>query len=164
VTGSAPPPPAALADRLDRVLAAAVALVARIPDARLDWTPPGSDRALRDLGFHVLRLGLAYADGMDMGRLPESWLLERAPADLRDGAAIGRYGALVRGRLCGWFDGAGPGEYQREIAVFDGPATGHALLQRITARAAEHLARLHASLAALGVAPLDPLPDSPAPS
>ena len=163
MTGSAPPP-AVLAERLDRVLATAVALVTRIPDAQLRSTPPGSDRPLRDLGFHVFRLGLAFADGMDMGRLPEPWFEERAPADLHDGAAIGRYGALVRGRLGGWFDGAGPGEYGRIIAVFDGPQTGYALLERVTTRAVEHLGRLHAALAALGVRPLDPLPDGPAPS
>jgi hypothetical protein len=151
-------PPAELARRLDRILTAGQRLVEQVPDERMDWKPPQRDRSLRDLGFHLFRLSLAFADGMDMGEFPEGWLQERAPEDLRDGPAIARYGALVRGRLAGWFEGAGPGEYERVIRIYYGPQSGHDLLERTTWHAAQHLRQLHALLEELGVAPLDPLP------
>ena len=153
-------PPLELGARLDRILACAGTLVGSMPIRALDHTPPHGDRSGRDLAFQVFRLALAYVDGMDMGRLPESWLQEKAPPDLGDGPAVERYGALVRGRVSGWFEGAAPSEYARTIQVFDGPQNGHDLLERTTWQAAEHLRRLHALARDLGVTPLAPLPTS----
>lgn len=151
-------PPGELGARLDRILAATEELIAAMPSERLESRPPRRDRSLRDLGFHAFRLALAFADGMDLGRLPGSWLQDQAPPDLLDGPSIARYGALVRGRLAGWFEGAGPGEYARVIDVYDGPRTGHELLERTTWRAAQHLRQLHALAGELGLRPPRPLP------
>jgi len=118
----------------------------------------GLDPALRDLAFGLFRLGLGFADGMDLGRVPEGGRDEPAPADLLDGASVARYGALVRGRLAGWFEGAGPREFARVIAVPDGPRPAHELLERVTAAAATRLRALHDALASRGVAPREPLP------
>ena len=93
-----------------------------------------------------------------MGEFPEGWLQEKAPADLTDGASVVRYGALVRGRLGGWFEGAGDGEYARIIRVYYGPQSGHDLLERTTWHAAQHLRQLHVMATELGVAVPDPLP------
>jgi DinB family protein/glutaredoxin len=154
----APLPPPELARRLDRILAATERLIAEVPDAQMDHIPPERDRTLRDLAYHVFRLSLAFADGMDTGRVPREWLGQRAPADLRDGGAVARYGALVRGRLAGWFEGAAPREYARTIAVYYGPQSGHDLLERTTWHAAQHLRQLHAMLDRLGLPPREPLP------
>jgi hypothetical protein len=151
-------PPAELAARLDRFLAATGRLILALPPSALAYKPPQRDRDLLNLGFHVFRLALAFADGMDMGEFPEGWLQERAPADLTDGASVVRYGALVRGRLGGWFEGAGDGEYARIIRVYYGPQSGHDLLERTTWHAAQHLRQLHAMATELGVAVPDPLP------
>ena len=105
--------PRTLATRLDHILACTGRLVAALPATALAYKPPERDRDLRNLGFHVFRLALAFADGMDRGEFPEGWLQEKAPADLVDGPSIARYGALVRGRLAGWFEGAGDGEFAR---------------------------------------------------
>ena len=150
--------PLELGARLDRILDSAETLVASLPIRALDHELPQGDGSVRDLAFQVFRLSLAYVDGMDMGELPRAWLREAAPHDLIDGAAVARYGALVRGRISGWFEGAGPGEYGRTIATSDGPQKGHALLERITANAAQHLRRLHALAVELGSTPRDPLP------
>jgi hypothetical protein len=150
--------PAELAARLDRILAVALLLVARIPDERMGWRPDGGDAALADQGFHLFRLGLAFADGMDMGRYADGWRTEAAPADLTDGASVARYGALVRARLGGWFEGAGPGEYTRQIGGDAGACSGHELLARTVAEAATRLSRLHALLEGLGVRDLAPPP------
>ena len=140
-----PPPtlsPLELGGRLDRILAGAGQLVAALSVDAIDRRLPGGDGCVRDVAFQVFRRGLAYVDGMDMGTLPASWLDERAPDDLVDGPAIARYGALVRGRISGWFVGAAASEYRRTIKVFDGPQNGHALLERMTVMAAHNLLRL----------------------
>ena len=111
---------------------------------------------MRDVAFQVFRRGLAYVDGMDMGALPASWLDERAPDDLIDGPAIARYGALVRGRISGWFEGAAASEYARTINVLDGTQNGHDLLERMTVMAAQHLRRLRALTGELDSNRLDP--------
>src|SRR5262245_63582077 len=124
-------PPAELAARVDRLLATAGRLVARGSEADLERHSPGGQWTMRDVAYQAFRVGLAFADGMDVGRLPGTWLSEGAPADLRDGAAVARYGALVRGRLAGWFEGASSHEYARIIETDDGPQSGDQLLERI---------------------------------
>jgi hypothetical protein len=143
--------PGELGRRLDTILAAAERMIRVVPEADLD-------DGLRDLAFRLFRLGLGFADGMDLGRFPEQWRHEAAPPDLRDGAAVARYGALVRGRLAGWFEGAGPHEFARTIAVHDGPQTGHELLVRLTGAAAEQLRALRDTLARRGFTPPAALP------
>jgi hypothetical protein len=153
--------PGELGRRLDDILAAGERMIREVPDTALD-------ERLRDQAYQLFRLGLSFADGMDLGRLPDAWRREAAPDDLRDGAAVARYGALVRGRLAGWFEGAGAREFTRVIAVHDGPQEGHALLARVAAAAAAQLRALHAELARRGRAPREPLPAAldglPAPS
>ena len=150
--------PAELAARLDVVLASAQALLARMTEAHLDHVPQERHRPVRDLGFHVFHLALAFVDAMDRGELPERWFREAAPEDLRDGAAVARYGALVRGRLAGWFEGAGAGEFTRVIAVYYGPQEAHELLERTTWHAAQHLRQLYVLAERLGLTPPAPLP------
>jgi hypothetical protein len=143
--------PGELGRRLDGILAAAERLIREVPEPQMD------DR-LRDLAFRLFRLGLGFADGMDRGRFPEEWRHEAAPDDLRDGAAVARYGALVRGRLGGWFEGAGAGEFARVIAGPDGPQAARDLLEGVTEAAGEQLRALHAILVRRGLAPREPGP------
>ena len=150
--------PTELGGRLDRILGATERLIAAVPGGQMDFQPPQRDRSLRDLAFHIFRLALAFADGMDLGRFPQERLAEPAPRDLHDGRAVGRYGALVRGRLAGWLEGAAPQEYARMIEVYDGPQSGHDLLERTTGHAAQHLRQLHVLLEDLGLSPGEPLP------
>lgn len=146
-----------LAASLDRILAAAERRIRPLPETVMDRGAPGGG-TVRDSAHRLFRLALAFADAMDTGQFPAGWLREGAPVDLRDGAAVARYGALVRGRLGGWFEGAGPGEYGRVIETLDGPGTGRGLLERTVARAARDLEQLNTALAALGLPPEEPSP------
>lgn len=143
--------PGELGRRLDDILAAGERMIREVPEASLD-------DGLRDQAFRLFRLGLGFADGMDLGRVPEAWRHETAPEDLRDGAAVARYGALVRGRLAGWFEGAGAREFSRVIAVHDGPQSGDEWLARVTGAAADHLRALREALARRGLSTREPLP------
>jgi hypothetical protein len=145
--------PSVLAGRLDRVLAATEALVREIPDDRMEWTPPERNRPLADLGYHIFRLSLGFAEGVDRDSFPETVHTETAPADLRTGEAVARYGALVRGRLSGWFAGAGHDEYARVVNTYWGPVVAHDLLERTTWHAAQHLRQLYILAARIGVKP-----------
>ena len=150
--------PAILAARLDVILGSAEAVLARIPDERMDWKPPERDRTLRDLGYHVFRLSLAFTEAMDSGRLPKSWLGDAAPAEMRESRAVASYGALVRGRLAGWFEGTPSAEYARLLDVYYGPQSGHDLLERTVWHAAQHLRQLYVLADRIGVTPPTPLP------
>ncbi len=150
--------PPTLAARLDRILACTASLVARVPDALIAWTPPERDRTIRQLGYHVFRLAVAFVDGMELGEFPEGWLQELAPAELADGAAIARYGADVRARLTAWFAKAPRDAYAHVVQVYYGPQSGHDLLERTTWHAAQHLRQLYVLADRIGVTPAEPLP------
>ncbi len=147
--------PSELAARLDHILVEAERLIALVPEARIGDVPVGSDRPLRDLAFQTFRQSLAFADALDRGRFSQAWLEEAAPQDLSDGPAIARYGALVRGRLAGLFEGAGPSEYSRVIDVDHGTEVAHDLLERTTRSAAAQLGRLRAAIIELDLASPD---------
>jgi hypothetical protein len=132
-----------LAARLDRILEATQHVVSRFDAAQLDVVPAERKRTIRDLGYHVFRIGLSFIDAMDQGRLPEAWFDEKAPADMKDGGDMARWGALVRGRIGGWFEGAGDDEFERTIEVYYGPQGSHDLLERTTWHCAQHLRQLH---------------------
>jgi hypothetical protein len=150
--------PAVLAARLDRVLACTEALLRVIPDARMEWTPPERKRPLADLGFHVFRLSLGFVEGMDSLKYPSTVHEELAPKELRSGDGLARYGALVRARISGWFQGAGGDEFSRTVEAYWGPIGGHDFLERTTWHAAQHLRQLYVLASRLGVTPPGPEP------
>lgn len=151
-------PPAELARRLDRVLQCGERLIRSLSGAALDHKPPERNRNIRDLGYHLFRVALSFVDAMDLGALPEEWFEEPAPPDMREAVAVASYGALVRGRLQGWFAGAAAEEFARVIAVYYGPQSAHDLLERTTWHAAQHLRQLYELADRLGIAPPLPLP------
>jgi hypothetical protein len=150
--------PPELAARLDRVLAGAQRAMRQVSDGHLEMKTPDRDRTVRQLGYHLFRLSLAYRDAMETGQLPEAWIAELPPPDLRDGAAIARYGETVRERLGEWFRGPAPCE--GVVHTYYGPQSAHELLERTTWHAAQHLRQLYALLGRMGVTPESPLSDA----
>jgi len=73
--------PAELAERMDVVLAATQRALRQVPAEHLGMKYPGRDRTVRQLGFHVFRLSLAFREAMEARRLPKAWLDEDAPAE-----------------------------------------------------------------------------------
>jgi uncharacterized damage-inducible protein DinB len=150
--------PNVLISRLDVILGAAEGVLRQMPDDRMDWKPPERNRTLRDFGYHIFRLSLAFIDAMDAGRLQQSSLAEKAPDDMRESRAVANYGALVRARLSGWFEGTATSEYERILDVYYGSQSGHDLLERTVWHAAQHLRQLYALAERLGITPPVPLP------
>lgn len=150
--------PDELARRLDRILEAAQRAIRQVPLDRLGTKSPDRDRTVRQLGYHLFRLSLAFRDGMEQRTFPEAWLVEEAPPEIADGAAIARYGEAVRRQLAEWFGRSQ--DYGRTVAAYYGPQTGHELLERTAWHAAQHLRQLYALLEQIGVAPEGRLTDA----
>ena len=150
--------PEELARRLDTILQGSQRAIRQVPDDRLEMKSPDRDRTLRNLGYHIFRLSLAFRDGMAERRFPQEWLQEMAPPEIRDGAAIARYGQTVRDSLAEWF--RRPGAWEGVVETYYGPQTGRELLERTTWHAAQHLRQLYALLEMMRVAPERPLTDT----
>jgi uncharacterized damage-inducible protein DinB len=150
--------PIALAERLDRVLAAAGRVVQTVPPEHLSLQHPGRDRSLHQLAYHLFRLSLAYRDALLERRLPETWLQEMAPSGLPDGPALAGYGAAVRAALRAWLgtEVATVGT----VETYYGAQSAHELLERTVWHAAQHLRQIHALLEDAGAPPREPLDPS----
>ncbi|MBI3304576.1 MAG: hypothetical protein HYZ72_21135 [Deltaproteobacteria bacterium] len=149
--------PAELATRLDRILQAAQRALRQVPPDGLDTRTPGGKRTLRDLGYHIFRLSLAFHDAAVEDRFPEAWLLGPVPPELIGGPAIADYGALVCGQLTRWFEENATASFPRAVQTYYGPQSLHALLERTAWHAAQHLRQVYALLEEIGVAPERPL-------
>lgn len=148
--------PAELARRLDRVLGTAQRALGQVPPEQFEArVVPGRERSVRQLGYHIFRLSLAFSEAMTERRLPKAWLDEAAPPELAGGPAIAGYGEGVRERLGEWL--GRPDAVEGVVETYYGPQTGHQLLERTVWHAAQHVRQLHAFLERMGVTPADPL-------
>ena len=96
---------------------------------------------------------------MDRGHLPETWFDERAPQGMDDGGDVARWGALVRGRIAGWFDGAADSEFDRTLSIYYGPQGAHDLLERTAWHCGQHLRQLYVLAERLNIKPADTATD-----
>ena len=71
-------PPAALAARLDRVLESAQRLIERFDARQMDHVPPERARTVRDLAYHVYRVGLGKYPCQVRPRPPVQQLAHRS--------------------------------------------------------------------------------------
>src|SRR3989442_5282224 len=97
-------PPAALHQKWQTVLAAAQRHVMQIPAERLkERAPPGRDRSIRDLAYHVYQLPDAFLQAVEDRRQDLTAVYNAPPpADVTKGGDIRAYGASVAKRLDGW--------------------------------------------------------------
>jgi hypothetical protein len=150
--------PPEFTELLDKILAAAQRVMEQVPDENIGMKSPGRDRTVRDLGFHLFRLSLAYRDAMIGGRFFEEWLLEKAPVEMVDGEAVARYGQVVRQHLKEYF--TLPRGHNGDIFTNYGHQTAYGLLERTVWHAAQHLRQLYVFLEWMGKTPVNPLTDA----
>ena len=149
--------PPELAARLDRILEATQRALQPVSAERLRTAAPDRDRTLRDIGHHIFRLSLGFRDAAQEGHFPVAWLLEAVPTEMRDGAALARYGETVRAQLSGWFAEHPTAPFSAPVQTYYGPQSLHALLERTSWHAAQHLRQVYALLEAAGLTPEQPL-------
>jgi len=142
----------------DTVLAATQRALRQVPREHLGMKAPGRDRTVRQLGFHVFRLSVAYVDTREQGHLSEHVFEEKAPADMADGDAVARYGETVRGRLAAYC--ARPGWCEGTVSTYYGPQSAHDFMERTTWHAAQHLRQIYWFLDRMSVEADAPLTDA----
>jgi hypothetical protein len=150
--------PDELARRLDRILAANQRAVRQIPREHLGMKHPDRDRSVRELGFHIFRLGAAFVDCREQGQYPEAWIVEQPSAGLDDGEALARYGQEVRDRLTAWF--RRPGWCDGTVHTYYGSQPASDLMERTTWHTAQHLRQMYWFLERMGVKAEAPLTEA----
>ncbi len=150
--------PAELARRLDTVLVATQRAIRQVPREHLGMKAPGRDRSVRQLGYHVFRLSVAFVDTREEGHLSEHVFDEQAPAEMADGDAVARYGETVRRRLVAYC--ARPGWCDGTVSTYYGPQSAPDFMERTTWHAAQHLRQIYWFLDRMGVRADAPLADA----
>ncbi|PYM14021.1 MAG: hypothetical protein DMD81_19250 [Candidatus Rokuibacteriota bacterium] len=150
--------PDELARRLEVILAAAQRVIRQVPREHLQMTGPGRNRSVRDLAYHVFRLSLGFREAREQGHFPAEFFDAKPPAGIESGEDVARYGDTVRERLREFF--GKPGWCDGETSTFYGMQTAHALMERTTWHAAQHLRQLYWLLGRMGVTPDKPLTDA----
>jgi hypothetical protein len=130
-----------LASRLDTILMAVESLLRSRPANDITGLAP--ERELHELGFRIFRLGLAFIEAMDAGQLRAEWLRETLPDAMGESRTLANYGALVRGRVAGWFEGTEAAAFARTIDAQGASHSGLDLLQHIIERATQDLQDLY---------------------
>ncbi len=116
--GEGPLPPEELADRLDRILAAAARLLRQIPDHRIGDKLPKRDRSYLALGHHVFVIADAFL-GVTAGATLTIESLAVPPAtDLATGADVAAFGGGVQRRVAAWWAAAGTEDFSRLVATY----------------------------------------------
>lgn len=150
--------PEELTRLLDLILAAAQRAVCQFSPEQLKIRPPGRDRDICHLGFHIFRVALAYPDAREHGGLSAEWYEEKPPAEMKSGEAIARFGQTVRAHLAQRLQQANA--FSGEVDTYYGRQTAPDFFERTVWHAAQHLRQLYAMLKDMGITPQDPLPES----
>ena len=143
---------------LDKVLTAAQRAVRQFSTDQLKVNPPGRDRDLRHLGYHIFRVALAYPDAMERGGFPDGWLEAAPPADIKDGENIAEFGQTVRERVADFVQRKDA--FAGEVDSYYGKLSAPDFFERTVWHAAQHLRQLYAMLKSMEIAPVDPLPET----
>lgn len=149
--------PAELAQALDNILYYSQHLVKRLTPEQLAITHPERKRVLRDLAFHIFRIGSAFVDTLEQGMLRQEWYAETAPAEMKAGEDIAAYGQQVRERLADWFAQAPPEVFGQTAHTYYGDQPTHHLLERTTWHAGQHLRQVYDLLETHDALPVPPL-------
>ena len=135
-------PPAELARRIDVVLDGAARFFAQFPEEHLDQQLPGRPRSYRQLAWHLFNVVDAFLEH-EAGIPLEPTAYNRIPPAGTTRAQILAYGADVRGRFSGWWQGAKErGHWHDQAKVYYGDVSRHEFFERTTWHAGQHSRQL----------------------
>jgi len=150
--------PAALIDKEDMILSAAIRFIGQTPDDLLANKLPNRDRSYRVLGHHVFRIAEAFLDSMEEGReLTYEMLTTPPPEALQSFEAISAYGEEVRRRMLAWCAANRDGDWQRTVPTYYGPTPLHDVFERTVWHSGQHVRQWMMILDMAGIAPRQPL-------
>jgi hypothetical protein len=154
--------PAELVARIDTILGAAHRFAAQIPAAELDSMLPGRPRSYRQLAFHVFQIPDVFLDRVEHDA-PYTYeaLISQLPSQIETREDLLDYGARVRARLNGWWQGLGRDtDFSQPGKVYYGEVSLHEVLERTAWHAGQHTRQIMLTLETLGIAPSEPLTDA----
>jgi hypothetical protein len=149
--------PAALVERLDLVLAAAVRFLHQLPEARLGDKLPGRDRSYRELLHHIFRIPEAFLEAVEGGALTHESLVVAPGPEQQDIDGLAGYGRGVRARVAAWGNGIEGCDAEVRLPTYYGEQPLHEVLERTTWHAAQHVRQVMMVLDGLDIAPERPL-------
>ena len=152
--------PAQLVERLDRFIGAALYLIPRMPDEKLDIEVPNRPRQYRLLAHHMFRIPEAFLEVASGKFFSEKLPAEVArPEDMASTAALTVYGKGVRGRVAAWWTARVEKSCQEVVETYYGPQKLHEVLERTTWHIGQHCRQWMMLLEMAGIAFEPPLAD-----
>ena len=131
--------PAQLVERSLRFIDAARAIVALMPDDKLDTEVPNRPRSYRVVAHHMFRIQEAFIEvaggAFFSAGLPAD---VRRREDLANTAALCAYGRQVRGQVADWWQRRGDKSCQEIVETYYGPQQLHEVQERATWHIAQH--------------------------
>lgn len=153
--------PAQLVERLDRFIGAALYLIARMPDEKLDIEVPNRPRKYRVLGHHMFRIPEAFLEAAGGKFFSQGLPGEIArPEDMASTAALTTYGEGVRGRVAAWWTARAEKSCQEVVETYYGQQKLHEVLERTTWHIGQHCRQWMMLLEMAGIAFERPLAQS----
>lgn len=153
--------PDELAGKLQLVLEASARYYRQVPPQHLRHRPPESRRDLRQLGFHIARIGSGYLLAYNGSELTNEYLGEDPPDSVQTGEDIA---ALIDGVLAdvrAWHANGGAKDLQQvDLQTYLGTRNGHDFLERTTWHIAQHIRQLMVVAERLGFRIDRPLTDA----
>jgi len=150
--------PDELVRKMEVVLTAAGRYVRQIPGEWLDKPFRNRNRPIRVLCHHVFRIVEGFLESQHDGReLSYERIMQDAPATIRTGEDIARYGASVLARLQKWWKTCPDRSCTSPMDTYFGRHPLHVVLERTAWHPAQHARQLMLILETLDIAPDGPL-------
>lgn len=145
-------PPAELVRRGASILAAALRLLARIPESELDSVLPSRPRSYKQLGCHVFQIIDLFVELVENGRRVEfDDYFQPVPPHVVSTETLQAYGSAIRSRFDDWSSRAGLVNFAARADVYYGEQTLHEFLERSVWHAAQHTRQVEAVVQKLGL-------------
>jgi len=145
--------PAELVLRGDHILAAALRLIARIPEGDLALVLPGRPRSYKQLSAHIFQIVECFLDLVEKGeRLEFIHFLRDVPPSVVTRSDLLRFAEGQKSRLVEWWQRDGKTtDFSAKADVYYGEQTLHQFLERSVGHFAHHTRQLQVVVHKLGL-------------
>ena len=146
-------PPGDLVLRGQPILAAALRLLARIPEEDLSKLLPGRPRSYKQLGAHIFQIVECFLDLVEKGeRLEFTHFLRDVPPSVVTRADLLRFAEGIQSRFTEWWEHDGKTtDFSVTADVYYGEQTLHQYLERSVGHFAHHTRQLQVVVHKLGL-------------
>lgn len=145
-----------LITRLINVIDLAGAALQQIPERRLHDKLPGRDRTYQALANHIFEIASGYQQVAEGAEFDGS-IATAVPVKERNPAQLIDHGRSIESKLQAWWLNCTDRTCARQVATFYGPQSLHAVLERCTWHATQHVRQIMMILEMLDVVPERPL-------